>query len=231
MARSTSVTKLLSAVKDPGVHELLLSADTTWSNARCPHCGHEHALVVAAQTDGNYEQMPDMTIWFRCVACQAGFVSQGGVIHPAARPLRTPEGTPKDEIAIWEEARACLGIGAHTAVVMLCRKLIFHMAVTHGLAATNARGYAPGFAECATHLQSEGLVTPRMMPWVDRIKDIGNDANHTLSPITAEQALDVATFMEQLLVLAYELDARMNAASSASRESPSDDPDGTLTTD
>lgn len=52
-----------------------------------------------------------------------------------------------------------------------------------------------------------------MKAWVDRIKEIGNDANHTLVPITKEQAFDVATFMEQLLILAYELDARMLAAS------------------
>ncbi len=213
MARAASVTKLLSAVRDPSVHELLLSSDTTWANARCPYCGHEHALVVAAQTDGNYEQAPDLTTWFRCVACKAGFVAQDGVIQPAPIPLRTPDGMPTDEVAVWDEVRACLGIGASTAVVMLCRKLLLHIAVTHGLASTNSRGYAPGFAECVQHLQDEGVVTSRMKAWVDRIKEIGNDANHTLVPITKEQAFDVATFMEQLLILAYELDARMLASS------------------
>lgn len=218
MARATSVTRLLSAVRDSSVHELLLSSDTTWSDAPCPYCGHQHALVVAAETDGNYEQAPNFTAWFRCVACKAGFVSQDGVIQPAPMPLRTPDGVPADEGAVWEEVRACLGIGASTAVVMLCRKLLFHIAATHGIPESNSRGYAPGFAECVQHLQEEGIVTSRMKPWVDRIKEIGNDANHTLVPITTEQAFDVATFMEQLLVLAYELDARMLAASPTTEE-------------
>ena len=46
-----------------------------------------------------------------------------------------------------------------------------------------------------------------MREWVDEIKSIGNDANHELTPILADQANDVATFTEQLLVLAYEMRA------------------------
>lgn len=60
-----------------------------------------------------------------------------------------------------------------------------------------------------------------MMKWVERIKDVGNDANHKLVPITAEQATDVASFTEQLLVLSYEFDARMDAAASTV-DTPSD---------
>lgn len=61
-------------------------------------------------------------------------------------------------------------------------------------------------------------MTARMMKWVDRIKDVGNDANHALTTITPAEALDVATFAEQLLILAYELDARMEAADPSANE-------------
>ena len=216
---NTSVTHLLRTAQDKAIGGLPLAESESWSDAPCPYCGQSHALVVAAQVDGNYKQQVPLTTWLRCVSCHKGYVRQDGAIQPGVKPLRTPLGVPEDEVAVWEEARSCLGVGAHTAAVMLCRKLLFHIAVTHGLAPANSKGFAPGFAECAKHLEKQGLVTPRMMKWVDRIKDVGNDANHALVPIEATQSLDVATFTEQLLVLAYELDARMDASDSTPEES------------
>lgn len=124
-------------------------------------------------------------------------------------PLRKPAGLPDIDAAIWSEVRVCLGAGANAAAVMLCRKLLFHIAVANGLPPKNERDRAPSYMEAVNHLEGEGVVTKRMRPWVDRIKDVGNDANHELTPIEAGTALDVATFTEQLLVLAYELDALM----------------------
>lgn len=49
-----------------------------------------------------------------------------------------------------------------------------------------------------------------MKPWVDRIKDVGNDANHEISRTDQSVAIDVATFTHQLLKLVYEMDAIMN---------------------
>ncbi|MEE6297192.1 DUF4145 domain-containing protein [Georgenia wangjunii] len=92
---------------------------------------------------------------------------------------------------------------------MLCRKLLMHIAVTHGLAPKNPKGWAPTFADVVGHLESEGLITKKMRPWVDRIKDVGNEANHELEPVSADDALDVATFTQQLLILAFEMDALM----------------------
>ncbi len=212
---NSSVTYLLGTAQDKSIRALSLGESETWSDAPCPYCGQSRALVVAAETDGNYKQHHSLTTWFRCVSCRKGYVRQNGAIQPGVKPLRTPMGVPGAEASVWEEARTCLGVGAHTAAVMLCRKLLFHVAVTHGLAPTNEKGFAPGFAECAKHLQNQGLVTPRMMKWVERIKDVGNDANHALLPIAAAQALDVAAFTEQLLILTYELDARMEAADSS----------------
>jgi hypothetical protein len=46
-----------------------------------------------------------------------------------------------------------------------------------------------------------------MRPWVERIKDVGNEANHDLASISIDQAMDVARFTRQLINLAYELQA------------------------
>lgn len=74
------------------------------------------------------------------------------------------------------------------------------------LPAKNDRDRAPTYAQAVGHLEAEGLITKKMLPWVERIRDVGNDANHEVNVVSAEQALDVAAFTEQLLVLAYEMD-------------------------
>lgn len=77
------------------------------------------------------------------------------------------------------------------------------------MAAADGKGRAPSFFDAVEFLQNEGLITSRMRPWVDRIKDVGNEANHQIEPVNKDVAFDVATFTEQLLRLTYEMDALM----------------------
>ncbi len=125
-------------------------------------------------------------------------------------PLDDPEHLGGADLEAWLEVRGCLSVGANTAAVMMCRKLLFHMAVTHGLPEKNARDRSPTFAEALEHLQSEGIITKHMRTWVDRIKVVGNEANHELPGIAADDAMDVAKFTRQLLHLAYDLPAMVN---------------------
>ncbi len=122
-------------------------------------------------------------------------------------PLNEPEHLPGDVQRTWVEVRGCLAIGATTAAVMLCRKLLLHMAVQSGLPAKNAKERSPSFEECVLHLQTEGVVTKAMQPWVDRIRVVGNEANHELTQLTPEAAMDIAQFTLQLLRLKFELSA------------------------
>lgn len=179
------------------------AAEETWLVATCPHCGGTQMGVVATTKEEGVVK------WLRCANCLQGAVINGGVMAPSVRPLRVPKGLPAAEGMVWNEVRECLAVGATTASVMLCRKLLLHIAVTHGLAAKNAKGWAPTFKGIVDHLESQGLVTKRMRPWVERIRDVGNEANHELQPVSANEALDVATFTQQLLALAFEMDALM----------------------
>lgn len=164
-------------------------------------------LVVAATSE--YSEAPPVQ-WLRCVNCQVGSVVNFDFQSPAEKPLDVPNGVKGNDLAAWEEVRSCLSVGAHTAAVMMCRKLLFHIAVSEGLPAKKDNGRAPGFAEAMNHLEAEGVVTKRMRSWADRIKDVGNEANHELTGYTIEQALDIAKFTRQLLHLAYELPLLVN---------------------
>ena len=111
---------------------------------------------------------------------------------------------------------------------MLCRKLLLHIAVEKGLPAKDKRNRAPSYMDAVKHLELVGVITADMRDWVDEIKDIGNDANHELTPIAEAQARDVATFTEQLLILAYEMRAlRARPASALQAEADRAD-DGSI---
>ena len=145
--------------------------------------------------------------WLRCVSCYRGMVDNAGVISPGIRPLDTPGVLSGDDLAAWDETLGCLSVGANTAAVMMCRKLLFHIAVTHGLPEKDDGGRAPNFAKALEHLEDEGVITKHMRPWVTKIKDVGNEANHEIPRTSADDAMAVAKFTRQLIMLAYELPA------------------------
>lgn len=109
-----------------------------------------------------------------CARCAIGVVVNDGVISPGTRPLRQVRGLGTVEPGAWEEVRSALAVSAWTAAVMLCRKLILHVAVAHGLPEKDKSGRAPSFDRAVKHLQSVGLITPPMKPWVDHIRKVGN---------------------------------------------------------
>lgn len=196
-------------------------------DARCPHCGTESLVRVVMQVDEQGRTFSKATRWLRCTACRKGSVIQSGALYPTGMPLRQPKGLPELDDRIWHEVRVCLGAGAYAATVMLCRKLLFHVAVANGLPAKDDKDRAPTYLQAVEHLETKGIFTGKMRKWIDKIKDVGNDANHELEPITEAQARDVAAFTQQLLVLAYELDALMANPTEADEESGVD-PESTL---
>lgn len=173
---------------------------------KCAECGALQHLVVGRTAAAD-------RFWLRCVNCKAPSVVDRGRVWPGTRALSAPLGVTGIELDVWNEVRDCLAVGANTAAVMLARKLLLHIAVAQGLPEKNEKGWAPTFAEAVSHLENADIITKRMVPWVERIKDVGNEANHEITPISASVALDVATFMEQLLKLAYEMEALMAGVS------------------
>lgn len=173
----------------------------SWARAACAFCGGSQMIVIATTRSD-----PDVQ-WLRCVNCYRGAVSNLDAVSPATMPLDTPESLTGVDLDAWTEVRACLSVGAFTAATMMCRKLLFHIAVAHGLPEKLDNGRAPNFYAALNHLEEEGVFTKRMRPWVDRVKDVGNEVNHELVVVTKDEAMDVAEFTRQLIHLAYELPA------------------------
>ncbi|MCK9793305.1 DUF4145 domain-containing protein [Isoptericola sp. 4D.3] len=187
------------------------SSSSAWRDAICPNCGRAQCLVVAAAKARKADNLPpeDAILWLRCISCRMGIVINGDVQSPGADAVGGVRGLPSDVADAWNEVRVSLAGGANTGAVMMCRKILFHVAVEHGMNEKTDKGRAPTFAQVLDHLRDVGLVTPPMMPWVERIRDVGNEANHELPATSLAEATRVATFTHQLLVLVFQMAAEM----------------------
>jgi hypothetical protein len=105
---------------------------------------------------------------------------------------------PGEIDALYGEARRSMAARNFNAAGMLGRKLLMYVAVKHG-AAENLKFY-----KYVNYLVENHVVTPAMKPWVDEIRELGNDAAHELPHLTREGAETLMTFVAMLLRNAYE---------------------------
>jgi hypothetical protein len=111
---------------------------------------------------------------------------------------------------LYQEARDCVSVGANHAAVMVCRKILMHVAVLQGAKENES------FAAYVSFIVDHHLVSPNIEGWVDEIRQIANDANHEIFEITADDAKGAVDFVAMLLKLVYEFPTR-GAASVAAR--------------
>lgn len=106
---------------------------------------------------------------------------------------------------IYEEARKATSAGCFTAAVLCCRKLLMHLAVDKG---AKPNGTFKSYVE---YLAENNYVPPDCKPWVEQIKDTGNEANHELVMMKKQDAEDLISFCEMLLKILYEFPATAKA--------------------
>jgi hypothetical protein len=93
-------------------------------------------------------------------------------------------------------------VTAYTSVVMLCRKLLMHISVERGAQTGQT------FESYVDYLVGNGYVAPTNKAWVDKIRTIGNEANHELASRSEEEAKTLLEFSEMLLKTVYEYPER-----------------------
>lgn len=131
-----------------------------------------------------------------------------------ARNSQVPGVTPGNEVAslpagikaLYNEARHCVSVGANTAAVLACRKLLMSIAVEEG-AEENL-----SFVGYVNFLADKGYVPPKGRGWVDHIRNKGNEANHEIHLMTQTDAVELISFSEMLLKFIYEFPARVPSA-------------------
>lgn len=166
------------------------------------HCGHCNAEVGS---DRGIHDRSKMHRVYICPICKLPtYVDRPRKIQVPGAPFGGDvEYVPPESAAIYREARNCMTVSAYTAAVLLCRKLLMHVAVTEG-APEGAT-----FVAYIDHLVNVGGIAPRSRAWVDRIRQKGNEANHEIAPITRTDAEELITFSEMVLKLVYEFPGRI----------------------
>jgi len=123
---------------------------------------------------------------------------------PGFLPGNAVKHIDKQEVEkLFKEAKKCYSINAFTATVMCCRKLLMNIAVTEGA------DEGLNFYEYVNFLDDNNYIPPKGKEWVDTLRKLGNEANHSIEFKSQLEAERILTFSEMLLRFIYELPAMM----------------------
>ncbi len=181
-----------------------------WGNqtdqpSRAYTCGYcNRPLASARGWAGNLEHNSAMIAYiYVCHHCTGPTMfDHAGKQWPGVVFGSSVEDIPEQTVAdLYEEARRATGAGAYTAAVLCCRKLLMHIAVAKG-AETGGT-----FASYVDYLSANHYISADAKEWVDHIRDKGNEANHEIVIMSAEDAKDLLTFCEMLLKTIFEFPA------------------------
>lgn len=66
------------------------------------------------------------------------------------------------------------------------------------------------FIDYVKYLVDNHYAPPGSEPWVDRIRQVGNEANHEIKIMGKEVTVELINFVEMLLKFIYEFPAKIN---------------------
>ena len=124
--------------------------------------------------------------------------------HPSAPAGAFVGHLPQDVESSWQEARRSYAVGAYTAAVLMCRKLLMHMAVDH--AGAKEGEY---FAPCIKKLIDSGELPEKHKPALEKIRKAGGDGAHKLEAISEADAKITVVITQTCLRNLYEIPAQV----------------------
>lgn len=163
----------------------------------CGFCGNKVAPDQGYFSDSKRGEQGYI---FICPFCtKPTFISHEGYIYPSTRMGNNVLNITEESIEkLYNEARDCTAANAHTASVLLCRKILMHIAVENGA------DEGLSFIKYINFLESNGYTPPNSRKWVDKIRQKGNETNHEIIVMTEGESKQILKFVEMLLKFIYE---------------------------
>lgn len=161
----------------------------------CGHCGSD------ITTESGYNCTQGNAVVgsiYICHHCNSPTFFFGNQQIPGAKTGGSVAHLPKDIDDLYREIRDATAANAYTAAVMAARKLLMHIAVECGDKAGKT------FAEYVDYLETNHHTPPNSKIWVDKIRKLGNEANHEIKIMGTEEATNIIKFIEMLLKFIYE---------------------------
>lgn len=172
----------------------------TQTSFRCGFCedkvSSSMGISIHVPSKTNSER-PGVIICPECLAPTFRYPGKGE-FFPSPSFGAPVQHVPQEISKLYNEARGCTSNNNFTAAVLLCRKILMHIAVQQG---------APegkNFVSYVDYLSAQGYVPPNGKHWVDHIRKKGNEANHEIVIMTPQDAQELITFLEMLLRFIYE---------------------------
>lgn len=177
----------------PKHHKYVCGACATGTNGRVicsmirPDDGHEILWCVCSCD----KQEP--TILIRDCEDVVTFQS------PTAKEFVPAENWPPELAKLYNEASLSLSAGAYTACALVCRKLLMSTACHEG------DNDGKRFVEYVDYITNTVLTFPKARESIDRIRGIGNDANHDVAFVSSDDARRAMQIVTYLLNTLYSL--------------------------
>ncbi|AYV67100.1 hypothetical protein C2I06_09550 [Niallia circulans] len=172
-------------------------------NYVCGFCGNKVGPTRQYTCRNNNGSFGNIYI---CPTCNRPTFMTGDKITqvPGPIPGEEIEHLPKEIESLYNEARNCISVNAHTSAVLSCRKLLMNISVSKGAQSGKS------FAFYVDFLHDQHYIPPNSKEWVDHIRKKGNEATHEIPEISKEDAIELMEFTEMLLRFVYEMPGRMN---------------------
>ena len=166
----------------------------------CGYCGNQVAsdrgYKIGHHKDASGSQVGGVYI---CPNCNGpNFIDLKNIWHPGSSFGHSVQNVPNELNMLYEESRVCHKELCFTASVLLCRKILMHIAVEQG-AKTNLK-----FIEYVDYLSDKGYIPPNGKKWVDHIRKKGNEATHEIKIMNEQDSKDLISFTEMMLKFLYE---------------------------
>lgn len=173
-------------------------------NFTCGYCGayvsSNKGMPLQELTQGyspNFAHLHSIGVYI-CTNCYMPTFIYDDIQVPGNRYGSPVKGVPENVNKVYEEARSCYAANAYTGTVLLCRKLLMHVAVDLD-AKDNLR-----FIEYINYLNDKHFVSVKSHDWIDQIRKYGNEATHEIQVNSLQDAQMILKFCEMLLKMNYE---------------------------
>lgn len=177
---------------------------------RCGYCGRE----VSASFGYEYGSERDPVIAL-CPRCASPTLIEGDKRQiPGEIPGSHVQYLPSDVELLYLESRLAVMAGAYTGSVMICRKILAHIAVQ--------KGAEPGksFLYALNYLIEERYMPPSLRSWLEYVRRRANEPHHEISIMHRADAMAMIGLLEALLRVVYELPNQVPQLSEADEPSP-----------
>lgn len=176
-----------------------MAAETlTWL---CGHCNQTVAALPIAShpSTADADQAPVST-FLACPSCGKGTVRVLGQTFPPSLQARPIEHVDEEVAQTWHEVRLAHAVGAYTGAVILCRKLLMHMACDRTGADAGLK-----FVDYIDILINSGELPKSHQDLLHSVREAGNRATHLLESVNRHDATLTIRITEACLFNLYEI--------------------------